>query len=180
MTSSSSHSASQPITASASSSSSPSASESESSSVSIQLAILAPQPSISTSDNPGDDLGIIESSSTTPSSSGFRVRPSVSNAAVITNESDEAVANVLIPVGVEGTLVTSTNQGANGFPVLDIDLFDEFGVPITTFDEPVEICFSLLETFNLENACLSFFNDQTGEFECQDDCLTVNDDGDIW
>jgi len=77
----------------------------------------------------------------------------------------------------DGTVDIVVSFDENGIPIIDIEFFDLFGNPITQFEDPVEICFNLEFEFNLNNACLAFFNERTGKFECQDECLYENNNG---
>ena len=98
---------------------------------------------------------------------------------VVVDEDGRNVGTVTLPDGQEGDLDISVSIGADGLPIIDINFFDFFGNPITTFDEPVEICFNLEQEFNINNACLAFYNEETEQFECQDKCLTEGENG-IW
>jgi hypothetical protein len=80
---------------------------------------------------------------------------------------------------VDGELVIVVGEDNDGFPVLEITLLDLFGNEITSFEDPVLICFNLLDEFELNNACLAFFDEREGSFVCEDNCLTRNDDA-IW
>ena len=53
---------------------------------------------------------------------------------------------------------------------VDINVFTPGGDPITRFAQPVEICLSVPENVDRNDACLSFLN-ENNEWECQDECL---------
>jgi len=87
------------------------------------------------------------------------------------------IGSVSLPEGTEGDLVIQVIDIGLGFPVLDITLSAN-GNLITQFDDPVEICFDVPPEYNdieVDEACLSFLNEETGEFECQDKCLETNE-----
>ena len=95
----------------------------------------------------------------------------------IVNGNGNPIGSVTLPEGVEGDLAIQVIDIGLEFPVLDITLSAN-GNLITQFDDPVEICFDVPPEYNdieVDEACLSFLNEDTGEFECQDKCLETND-----
>ena len=100
------------------------------------------------------------------------------------------VSNVGAPVG---TLLFSNNEGNTnsllldvafvtnipinlggndqlGRTIIDISIQDSYGNEITELAEPLTIC--LTEDKTDDDVCLSFFNVNSGEWECEDKCLT--------
>ena len=114
-----------------------------------------------------------------------------------TSDSGELVGSVMIPaniansggVFVEAVFVNHIQQNSDdiGSTVLDLTITDALGKPITELNEPIEICLeqdtdegvsflgSFLSSFTDRifkgDGCLSFFNVETEEWECEDECL---------
>ena len=57
-----------------------------------------------------------------------------------------------------------------GSTILDITITNSFGITVTELDEPVEICLTA-DDVDTDDSCLSFFNTDTGQWECEDPCL---------
>ena len=71
-----------------------------------------------------------------------------------------------------------TPEGADIIsPVYDIYIADSFGMELP-FDGDATICFDITATEEIskKRSCLSFFNEETQEWECEDKCLERNDD----
>ena len=65
--------------------------------------------------------------------------------------------------------------------VLDIVAFDAFGNRVSSFAEPVVLCFSSRGTIEKGKDCLSFYNTIEKRWECEDSCLDVDDStGLVW
>lgn len=89
------------------------------------------------------------------------------------------VVATLLP-GASGTLTirnTPVHPGAVGLPSL-LTIYDIDGTEISGLDNGVQICFrgTLTDDQMNNTACLGFYNEMSGTWECQDECLTQSTD----
>jgi len=95
------------------------------------------------------------------------------------------VGTLFIPDDVNGngessfidvTFATNIPQGNVdlGNSIIDIKITDSFGNQVTQLSSSIEICIS--NTDNADDGCLSFFNTDTGQWECEDECLKKEGD----
>ena len=90
------------------------------------------------------------------------------------------IGNILFS-NIEGiadiTFAAFSDMNSNepiGNSVVDITILDFAGNSLTRLTGSVEIC--LTEEQTSKNVCLGFYNTQTGEWECEDKCLTKKND----
>jgi len=76
-----------------------------------------------------------------------------------------------------GTNIPFIFNGVLGSAIIDITLLDSSGKEITELNEPLEICLFSQDERDNEDTCLSFFNTNTQEWECEDECLEKNENG---
>lgn len=97
----------------------------------------------------------------------------------VTSSDGQRVGTVALPTDIRGTLVVESDTEAEVIEevvslVLDVTVVGENGELITSFDEPIELCF---ETDQSEgDVCLGFYNDNE-EWECEDYCLESTSEG---
>ena len=95
----------------------------------------------------------------------------------LTTDNDELIGNIYFS-NIEGFLdasfVTNLNSMSIGNSIVDINIFDLSGNLISKLPDTLKIC--LAEEKTNEDVCLSFFNTRTEKWECQDKCLTREDD----
>ena len=59
--------------------------------------------------------------------------------------------------------------------VVDIKLFDSSGNEIKQFSSSAKVCFSSSSS-DREEICLAYFDEKSNKWECEDTCLTKEDD----
>lgn len=97
----------------------------------------------------------------------------------VTGENGERVGSVSLPSDISGTLVVSSDTTAEVIDdvvslVLDVTVVGGSGELITSFDDPIELCFQTNESEG--DVCLGFYNDNE-EWECEDYCLESTSEG---
>jgi len=66
------------------------------------------------------------------------------------------------------------NPGSNlGNTIIDVTLQDQFDQLVTQLTDDIVICLEQEGDID-DNACLSFFNERTNKWECEDNCLERN------
>lgn len=65
----------------------------------------------------------------------------------------------------------STDGVVIGSVIVDITVFDESGRSVTEFDDSIEICLEVEEDEDDGEACLGFYDEEEGVWECEDPCL---------
>jgi len=63
--------------------------------------------------------------------------------------------------------------------VVEILLVDEYGYPVSHLDENIHICLHPNEEDNVDDLCLGYWNEETNEWKCQDECLDESSDGTV-
>ena len=96
------------------------------------------------------------------------------NSAVsLLTDSGRTVGNVFFS-DIEGFLdinfITNIESNSIGNTIVDITILDLDGNSISELNGPIKICLTQEKTN--EDICLSFFNTKTKEWECQDKCLS--------
>ena len=89
---------------------------------------------------------------------------------IIPNNVENTQTDLLIDVSYVTNFLSSENIQL-GSTIVDITLTDSFGTKITELDEPITICFNQNEVN--DDSCLSFYNEDTEEWECEDYCLEL-------
>ena len=97
----------------------------------------------------------------------------------VTNVEGQRVGTVSLPTDIRGTLVVGSDTTAEVIDdvvslVLDVTVVGESGELITSFDDPIELCFETDQ--NEGDVCLGFYNENE-EWECEDYCLQSTSDG---
>ena len=92
-------------------------------------------------------------------------------------ENGEQVGNIFF-LDIEGSFdinfATNTNSSLIGNIIVDINIYDLEGNSISKLPDLLKICLKE-EKRNDDNICLSFFNTKTEEWECEDECLSRED-----
>ena len=149
----------------------------------------------STSPSITPNFGQLSQNTQTPSKTPSQINIMVGDGvktqdiAVLNNEGEE-VASVNIPLEIEqniptGTLLTVQSLSEEDVPpasiisntILQVELIDDSGSAIQFTGGDVELCFSVTD-IDESKSCLGFVNDNN-EWECQDSCLSRNDEGEL-
>ena len=106
------------------------------------------------------------------------------NIGLVTDDGNVITIN-LQPTGSESSTIVvrtipTTSYPTEEFasPIISITLYDEFGNEINLFSDPVRLCFSSSDS--KDDSCLSYYDEDTKEWKCQDECLEENDEGLLW
>ena len=86
---------------------------------------------------------------------------------IIPNDLDLSAASIDISFV---TNIPQRDSNSLGNSIFDIILKDDFGNSITNINSDVEICMND-NTIDDDDVCLSYFNEATHQWECQDKCL---------
>ena len=99
---------------------------------------------------------------------------SPNSAVSLLTDSGRSVGNIFFSENIEGFLdvnfVTNIESNTIGNTIVDITILDFDGNSISELNGPIKICLAQEKTN--ENICLSFYNTKTEEWECQDKCLS--------
>ena len=99
---------------------------------------------------------------------------SPNSAVSLLTDSGRSVGNIFFSENIEGFLdvnfVTNIESNTIGNTIVDITILDFGGNSISELSGPIKICLAQEKTN--EDICLSFYNTKTEEWECQDKCLS--------
>ena len=68
--------------------------------------------------------------------------------------------------------VTNVDSNLIGNTIIDITIYDRKGNSISKLPDDLKICLKEKKRKDDDDMCLSFFNTKTGEWECEDECLS--------
>ena len=99
---------------------------------------------------------------------------SPNSAVSLLTDSGRSVGNIFFSENIEGFLdvnfVTNVESNTIGNTIVDITILDFDGNSLSELSGPIKICLAQEKTN--EDICLSFYNTKTEEWECQDKCLS--------
>ena len=102
---------------------------------------------------------------------------SPNSAVQLLTDTGRNVGNVFFSDDIEGFLdisfITNIESDTIGNTIVDITISDFNGNSVSELPSSIKICLAQEKTN--ENICLSFFNTKTEEWECQDKCLSRED-----
>jgi len=124
-------------------------------------------------------ISVALSRTPTPSGSPLKQQIPVGTSSEVPISADnQPVGVVRIPDQTETLELTillasslnASNEDLRDGVVAEITLQDASGQEITSFDQPLTICLAP-EQATTDGACLSYYDESTGEWVCQDKCL---------
>jgi len=83
----------------------------------------------------------------------------------------------VLSIALVSNVSTTRYRNQVGSVLLDLTIRDDRGVPITQLKESMTICLQESQSYNLDDACLGYYDTQHGIWRCEDTCLQKQDSG---